>query len=283
MTVSASAAMPRFTRLARCAFAVLILGISPLVSAAGNSFYLTVTKGSAGTVSSWPSGIQCGTKCQAPYASGTSVRLTAVAASGYKFAGWSGACTGTAASCTVPMTFARSVNARFKQNSTNYYSLSVTKSGSGTVTSTPAGINCGSACSASYASGTSVQLTASAASGYSFSGWSGACSGTAVSCTTSMTAARSVGASFRQTQSNAATLAWNRPVAAVNLLGYRLYYGTVPGNYLQPRGQGIGVGNITTYTLMGLSSRTRYYFVVTAMDLMGNESDFSNETFKDIP
>jgi hypothetical protein len=84
------------------------------------------------------------------------------------------------------------------------------------------------------------------------------------------------------TVSNAATLAWDPPAAATNLSGYRLYYGTAPGTYLQPYGQGISVGNVTTYTLMGLSSGTRYYFAVTTFDSSGNESTYSNEAFKDI-
>jgi hypothetical protein len=82
---------------------------------------------------------------------------------------------------------------------------------------------------------------------------------------------------------NSATLAWDPPATGTNLAGYRMYYGTVPGTYLQPFGQGLSVGNITTYTLMGLSHGTRYYFAVTAFDTMGNESVYSNETFKDIP
>ena len=76
--------------------------------------------------------------------------------------------------------------------------LDVSKTGSGSVTSSPNGINCGTSCSASYANGASVTLTASAATGYSFSGWGGACSGTSASCTVSMTAARSATATFSQ-------------------------------------------------------------------------------------
>ena len=67
--------------------------------------------------------------------------------------------------------------------------------GSGTVTSSPSGINCGSTCTANYASGTSVTLTAAPASGSTFAGWSGACTGTGT-CTVSMTAARNVTATF---------------------------------------------------------------------------------------
>jgi len=81
---------------------------------------------------------------------------------------------------------------------------------------------------------------------------------------------------------NSAVLAWDA-VNATNLSGYRLYFGTTSGKYLQSPGQGISVGNITTYTLMGLSSGTRYYFAVTAFDTSGNESGYSNEAFKDVP
>jgi chitodextrinase len=81
---------------------------------------------------------------------------------------------------------------------------------------------------------------------------------------------------------NSASLAWD-PVAAPNLRGYRVYFGNAPGTYLQPLGQGISVGNVTAYTMLGLSSMTRYYFVVTATDTLNNESTYSNEVFKDIP
>ena len=82
--------------------------------------------------------------------------------------------------------------------------------------------------------------------------------------------------------SNSAGLAWDA-VTAPNLSGYRVYFGTAPGTYLQPVGQGISVGNVTTYTVMGLASGTRYYFAVTDFDTLGQESSYSNEVFKNIP
>jgi uncharacterized repeat protein (TIGR02543 family) len=75
-------------------------------------------------------------------------------------------------------------------------SLSVASSGPGTITSTPAGITCGSDCSESYASGTKVTLTVTPSAGATFSGWSGACSGTTATCTVTMDAAKTVKASF---------------------------------------------------------------------------------------
>jgi endoglucanase len=79
--------------------------------------------------------------------------------------------------------------------STHALSVSLSGTGSGTVTSSPAGIDCGSDCSESYASGTSVTLTASAMSGSTFVGWGGACSGTG-GCTVTMDADRAVTATF---------------------------------------------------------------------------------------
>jgi aryl-phospho-beta-D-glucosidase BglC (GH1 family) len=171
--------------------------LSPFVPTGGGTFALTVAKAGtgSGTVTSSPSGINCGATCSANYTSGASVTLTPAAASGSTFAGWGGACTGTGA-CTVSMTAARSVTATFTSSATTF-ALGVTRSGTGTgtVTSTPSGISCGATCSANYASGTSVTLTAAAAGGSSFTGWGGACTGTG-GCTVSMTAARSVTATF---------------------------------------------------------------------------------------
>jgi hypothetical protein len=75
--------------------------------------------------------------------------------------------------------------------------LSVTKSGtgSGDVTSSPAGIACGTTCSVSLATGTQVTLTATPVTGSTFTGWSGACTGTAA-CTVTVSASTTVTATF---------------------------------------------------------------------------------------
>jgi hypothetical protein len=73
--------------------------------------------------------------------------------------------------------------------SLNTYTLNVSKSGAGagTVTSTPAGISCGSTCSASLGYGTQLQLTAKAAAGSVFGGWTGACAFQPATCTFTLT------------------------------------------------------------------------------------------------
>jgi hypothetical protein len=166
------------------------------------TFALTLAKAGAGSgnVTSSPAGVDCGTTCSGTFNSGTSVTLTPTPASGSTFGGWSGACTGTG-SCTVSMTAAKSVTATFNLQT---FTLTATKSGtgSGTITSSPAGINCGSTCSANYTVGTSVTLTATAGSGSTFAGWSGACTGTGA-CVVTVDAAKSVGAGFNATPPSA--------------------------------------------------------------------------------
>src|SRR5205823_6033285 len=78
-------------------------------------------------------------------------------------------------------------------------SLSVIRAGAGTgsVSSSPPGISCGTDCSEAYDSGTSVTLTASPASGSTFNGWNGCDAVSGATCTVTMSAARSVTATFQ--------------------------------------------------------------------------------------
>ncbi len=148
------------------------IGISPNLT-----YQLTITPVGSGTVVSSPSGINCGTSCAAPFSATSSVTLTAAPASGYSFTGWSGACSG-AASCVVTMDSNTAVTATFTaiQNPVTL-TVALAGNGSGAVTSSPAGINCGTACTFIFAKGTQVTLTPTPASGSAFTGWSGACAG----------------------------------------------------------------------------------------------------------
>jgi len=160
------------------------------VSTAGNG---------SGQVTSSPAGIDCGdggTDCSADFSHGTEVTLSAAPGTGSDFTGWSGACSGSG-SCVVSMDQAREVTATFSLQ-TRALTVAVAGSGSGGVTSTPVGIECGggaSNCSHEFDYGTEVTLSAAPATGSDFTGWSGACSGSG-SCVVSMDEVREVTASF---------------------------------------------------------------------------------------
>ncbi len=78
------------------------------------SFALSVIKSGngSGTVTSAPTGINCGATCSASFTSGTAVSLTAAPAAGSTFTGWSGSCAGIGA-CNVTMSAAGAVTATF--------------------------------------------------------------------------------------------------------------------------------------------------------------------------
>lgn len=171
----------------------------PNIDAPPGQFALTVTPAGTGTgtVTSAPAGINCGSDCTELYSMGTIVVLTASANSDSMFAGWSGGgCTGTG-TCTVTVNAATTVTATFDRR---MYTLTVNRAGngSGTVTSSPAGINCGATCQAIFNHGQVVTLTATpTGTGNVFSGWSGGgCSGAATTCQVTLTAATTVTATF---------------------------------------------------------------------------------------
>ncbi len=148
-----------------------------------------------GTVASDPAGIDCGPICYAGFAADSVITLTATADGDSIFSGWSGACTGSASTCTVTMAAARNVTASF---AIQIFDLNVVRDGTGggTVTSVPAGINCGSACSASYNINTVITLTAVPTTHSRFAGWSGGgCTGIG-SCIVTLGGAQTVTATF---------------------------------------------------------------------------------------
>ncbi len=151
---------------------------------------ITSSGSASGTIVSSPAGINCGTACTATYASGTNVNLTPVAAANSAFTGWSG--DSDCADGSVTMSSNKTCTANF---ALSLVTLSVSKTGNGTVTSTPSGISCGSACSYSFVTGSSVTLRATPNTGFIFSGWTGACTGTS-DCTVTLSSTTTVVANF---------------------------------------------------------------------------------------
>ena len=159
---------------------------------------VSLTGSGTGTVVSSPGGIQCGADCSEPYNPGTVVTLTATPGANSVFSNWSGACSGASPTCDVTMDLAKSVTATFTTTVVPTRLLAVTTAGTGigTVTSSPAGIACGADCSEPYNLNTVVTLTATPSAASVFSGWTGACSGSSVTCNVTMDAAKSVTATF---------------------------------------------------------------------------------------
>jgi hypothetical protein len=234
---------------------------------AGNLFTFNQSGTQSYTLTMGTSGTGTGTVTNNPtgtsFSSGTVVTLTATANASSTFTGWSGACSGTSATCQVTMNTNTSVGGAFALKSytitasagtggtmtpsgatsvnygasqtytiaaaagyalssvtvdgvsigavtsytfsnvtathtiaatftpvTSSYALTVTRSGtgSGTVTTNPSGT--------SFTAGTIVTLTATSDASSIFTGWSGACSGTAATCQVTMNANTSVGAVF---------------------------------------------------------------------------------------
>jgi hypothetical protein len=156
----------------------------------------------SGTVSGGgANGVDCGARCNAPLARGASVTLTAAAAAGSVFLGWGGDCSGTAG-CPLTMDGPKNVFARFE--ALRRLTVALAGTGSGTVASAPGGISCGTACAGDFPHGIPLSLSATAAAGSRFEGWSGGCSG-AGDCSLTPAEATAVTATFVDVQAPHAT------------------------------------------------------------------------------
>jgi Divergent InlB B-repeat domain len=196
---------PRRLLAALAAVALLLAGgvagaaIDPFDDDSGGAPRLTARVDGPGVVTSAPPGIRCPDRCDAEFASGRAVSLTAAARPGAAFAGWSGGCEGRAP-CRVTVREPVTVTARFTAPPVppGEVPLTVTPAGqgSGTVTSSPAGISCGQDCSEAFPRDGTVVLSAIADRGSAFTGWSGAGCGGTGTCSVTMSEARTVTAAF---------------------------------------------------------------------------------------
>jgi hypothetical protein len=170
-------------------------GGSPSSGAQRYTLTVRIVGSGGGSVRSPDSAVDCpASRCTVTAAAGTRYTLQAAAASGSHLSAWTGACSGTGA-CEVVLTQDQTVAASFDKDGTTTHVLNVAVNGTGKVNSQPAGIDCGSACSASFNEGASVTLSATAAAGWAFAGWGGACSGTG-GCTINLAGDTSVQATF---------------------------------------------------------------------------------------
>jgi hypothetical protein len=162
------------------------------------SHQLTVTKAGAGTgtVKSSPAGIECGVKCTASFEENTAVTLTGTSGANTQPVQWSGCDSVSEGKCKVMIDAAHAVTATFNIEGPQ---LTVTKAGkgTGTVTSSPAGVECGSACVVTFVKDTAVTLTATPGPHTEPAQWSGCDSVTGEgNCKVTMSAAKAVTATF---------------------------------------------------------------------------------------
>ncbi len=161
----------------------------------GQTLTVSLSGNGSGTVTSIPSGIDCGSTCTSTFNNGTIISLTPTPHAGNSFTGWSGDCSGTS-SCQVTMSMARNVTAAFAPST---WTFAVTVTGPGTVHTAPgADLTCRSNCGQSYVEGTVVTLTAMPDPGYhivSLSGCGGVLEGN-VYTTAPITADCTVSATF---------------------------------------------------------------------------------------
>ena len=127
--------------------------------------------------------IDCGGDCEETVYSGDEVKLTATAASGHRFTGWTGCDSASGAVCTQTVGSAETVTANFVQRFALTVSKSLSAGGSvsGSTVSdagavlTSGVIDCGADCTETVDSGTKVKLTAAESSGHRFDKWSKNC------------------------------------------------------------------------------------------------------------
>ncbi|MDO9399544.1 MAG: FG-GAP-like repeat-containing protein, partial [bacterium] len=124
----------------------------------------------SGTITSVSAGISCGTDCSETYNYNAPITLTANVLAGSRFVGWSGGGCSGAGACDVTMDSAKTVSANFELLKLTV-EIDRTGTGSGIITSAPAGISCGTDCSEVYNNNTSVVLTATPLAGSKFVGW----------------------------------------------------------------------------------------------------------------
>ena len=159
---------------------------------------VTVIKVGSGTVTASNAKINCGGTCTAEVVAGTQVTLTANTPSDAEFGGFSGDCVSVTSTCAFTVNKATNVTATFIP----VFGLSVGRGGNGTISGTPNGafgtfISCGSSCSAKFPVGTAVTLTAAPLAGHVFVNWTGACSGTAPTCTVTINNDTTAQANFK--------------------------------------------------------------------------------------
>jgi hypothetical protein len=165
----------------------------------GPTATLSVYPPDHGVITSDVGGIDCPGVCIHDYAVGTTVTLTSESDPGWMLTSWGGDCTGvTDTVCTLTVNADASASVTYESVALPTYTLTVTTDGTGhgTVKSDTGAIDCPTACADDFDEDTIVVLSAHPGPNSDFTGWSGACTGTATSCQVTMDDPESVNATF---------------------------------------------------------------------------------------
>ncbi|MEZ4512330.1 MAG: LamG-like jellyroll fold domain-containing protein [Chloroflexota bacterium] len=236
--------------------------------------------------------VTCVANCSQEVSYGSVISMTAVADSGATFTGWSGAVSGTQDTVTVTVTANTQVTAVFTTSDTRTLTVTTDGTGSGSVTSNPAGIACtsgGGDCTEAFDPGTVVTLSAVAASGSIFDGWGGDCSGTD-NCVVTMDTAQAVTATFATAP--IASISKNGSDVVLNWVhtvpsgSYEVWYSPVPYFAISdPEAvklsdiQGTTEGETLAFTHVGVAANSNSYFYLIRVT-NGSGEVFSNHVGK---
>ena len=229
------------------------------------------------------------------YDAGTQVTLTATPAGGYSFDYWNGSASGSSPTTTVTMNSNKSVTAHFEEipSQPKYYTLTTEVSGSGSIS--PSG--------GDYEEGTSVTLTASPGSGWTFDHWGGNASGSSSSTSVTINSNKHVIAYFARkapsptadttpptisnvsasTTETSATITWTTDELASSQVEYgttSAYGSSSPATPANDPSSGTSIG-VTSHSvqLTGLEPGTQYHYRVRSKDASGNEAVSSVKAF----
>jgi len=248
---------------------------SPVVPEDGQTLYMvTVNVNGSGSVAKSPD--------QATFSPGDVVELTAVADAGWQFDGWSGDLSGFENPVTVTITENLVIEANFTEVPTVQYDLTVNMSGSGSVTLNPPG--------GTYNEGTVVELTATADTGWEFTGWSGDASGSVNPLTMVVDADKYVTAVFVADSAppvisnievsvgqNSVVITWSTDEPATSVVSYGETSAYELGT---EQDTSLVVNHLVV--LSGLAEDTLYHFQIASEDVFGNEATSMDMTFNTI-
>ncbi len=249
----------------------------------GNTHALTVQTKGSGTVTSNPAGIDCPGDCNENYDNGTDVTLTATPGDGSQFIGWGGDCAacGNNPTCQITMDSNKDCTANFTSR------LKVSVTGTGTVTSNPAGIDCPGDCNETYNGNTQVTLIAAAGVGFRFAGWGGDCAacGNNPTCQIAMDRDKDCKAIFQPISSSQLLSAPTGLTASVEggcaagcVAGVKLSWNAVRGAdgyliynaYANQLWKWVKEGTATSYTFNNLPCGRTYQFYIKTHSSYGN-------------